>query len=260
MAHVTPFVFGRFPGRRLNLFNGLWAQATCVDDWNADNFDHSGPRLHRRRAAHRAPGAAADRARRRAAAARRAALGLGLEGAGCARNAPVDRLHQRAGREPRPTRTTCSTSTRWRATPTACRVVRVTHARARERAPRRARSWSSGCASGCEAAGASETWHDAGARSVEARHCYGGTRMGDDPGDLGRRSLRLRARGAEPRDPRRLDVFPTTGGAQPDADAAGARLAHGDAPGRRPPRCALIGGVGSGMPRPPSTIMLWPVT
>ena len=42
MAHVTPFVFGRFPGRRLNLFNGLWAQATCVDDWNADNFDHTG--------------------------------------------------------------------------------------------------------------------------------------------------------------------------------------------------------------------------
>ena len=31
-----------FPGRRLNLYNGLWAQATCVDDWNADNFDHTG--------------------------------------------------------------------------------------------------------------------------------------------------------------------------------------------------------------------------
>ena len=42
MAHVTPFVFGRFPGRRLNLCSGLWAQATCVEDWNADNFDHSG--------------------------------------------------------------------------------------------------------------------------------------------------------------------------------------------------------------------------
>ena len=42
MAHVTPFAFGSFPGRRLNLFTGLWAQATCVDDWNADNFDHSG--------------------------------------------------------------------------------------------------------------------------------------------------------------------------------------------------------------------------
>jgi gluconate 2-dehydrogenase alpha chain len=41
MAHVTPFGFGVFPGRRLNLFSGPWSQATCVDDWNADNFDHS---------------------------------------------------------------------------------------------------------------------------------------------------------------------------------------------------------------------------
>lgn len=42
MAHLTPFSFGVFPGRRLNLYNGLWAQATCVDDWNGDNFDHAG--------------------------------------------------------------------------------------------------------------------------------------------------------------------------------------------------------------------------
>ena len=41
-AHVTPVVYGVFPEHRLNLFNGLWAQATCVDDWNADNFDHTG--------------------------------------------------------------------------------------------------------------------------------------------------------------------------------------------------------------------------
>src|SRR6185437_3268761 len=42
MAHVTPNVWGRFPGRRMNVLSGLWAQATCVDDWNADNFDHTG--------------------------------------------------------------------------------------------------------------------------------------------------------------------------------------------------------------------------
>ncbi len=42
MAHITPDVFGLFPGRRLNVYSGLWTQATCVDDWNADNFDHSG--------------------------------------------------------------------------------------------------------------------------------------------------------------------------------------------------------------------------
>ena len=41
-AHVTPLVYGYFPTLRLNLYNGLWAQATCVDDWNADNFDHDG--------------------------------------------------------------------------------------------------------------------------------------------------------------------------------------------------------------------------
>ena len=41
-AHVTPVVYGVFPQARLNVHNGLWAQATCVDDWNADNFDHAG--------------------------------------------------------------------------------------------------------------------------------------------------------------------------------------------------------------------------
>ncbi|HWH19991.1 MAG TPA: GMC family oxidoreductase [Solirubrobacterales bacterium] len=41
IAHVTPVVYGRFPGRRLNLFNGIGAQASCVDDWNGDNFDHA---------------------------------------------------------------------------------------------------------------------------------------------------------------------------------------------------------------------------
>ncbi len=58
-------------------------------------------------------------------------------------------------------------------------MIRVTH---RIRAPElasaafmreRMRTW-------LEAAGASETWHDE-RLVVEARHCYGGTRMGDDP-------------------------------------------------------------------------------
>ena len=33
---------GLFPGQRLNLFTGLWRAGDCVDDWNADNFDHTG--------------------------------------------------------------------------------------------------------------------------------------------------------------------------------------------------------------------------
>ncbi len=40
LAHLTPFVFGHFPGTRLNVWSGPWSQATCVDDWNADNHDH----------------------------------------------------------------------------------------------------------------------------------------------------------------------------------------------------------------------------
>ena len=31
-----------FPGRTLNRFTGMVAQCTCVDDWNADSFDHTG--------------------------------------------------------------------------------------------------------------------------------------------------------------------------------------------------------------------------
>jgi gluconate 2-dehydrogenase alpha chain len=40
MTHLNTFVFGQFPGRRLNLYSGPWSQSTCVDDWNGDNFDH----------------------------------------------------------------------------------------------------------------------------------------------------------------------------------------------------------------------------
>jgi gluconate 2-dehydrogenase alpha chain len=42
IAHLIPTVFGLFPGRRLNLFNGTGSQVTCIDDFNADNFDHAG--------------------------------------------------------------------------------------------------------------------------------------------------------------------------------------------------------------------------
>ena len=42
MVHIIPRVLGLFPGRALNIFSGPWSQATCLDDWNADNFDHTG--------------------------------------------------------------------------------------------------------------------------------------------------------------------------------------------------------------------------
>lgn len=42
IPHITPHVAALFPGRRLNLFTGSWGQGTVVDDWNGDNFDHTG--------------------------------------------------------------------------------------------------------------------------------------------------------------------------------------------------------------------------
>ena len=35
-------VSGLFPGRRLNRYSGSLGQYTAVDDWDADNFDHTG--------------------------------------------------------------------------------------------------------------------------------------------------------------------------------------------------------------------------
>jgi gluconate 2-dehydrogenase alpha chain len=42
MVHTTPWAYGRFPGLDLNIYNGTMAQATCVEDFNGDNFDHTG--------------------------------------------------------------------------------------------------------------------------------------------------------------------------------------------------------------------------
>jgi gluconate 2-dehydrogenase alpha chain len=40
LVHANSYVYGLFPGRRLNLFSGTMAQGVCVNDFNADNFDH----------------------------------------------------------------------------------------------------------------------------------------------------------------------------------------------------------------------------
>jgi len=42
MARQTPSVSGLFEGRRLNRFTGPSAQGPTIDDFNADNFDHTG--------------------------------------------------------------------------------------------------------------------------------------------------------------------------------------------------------------------------
>jgi len=42
MCHVPPAAWGLFPGLELNRWSGLAAQSVQVDDWDADNFDHTG--------------------------------------------------------------------------------------------------------------------------------------------------------------------------------------------------------------------------
>jgi gluconate 2-dehydrogenase alpha chain len=42
ISHVYAGASGLFPGKALNIYGGPGAQRTSVDDWNGDNFDHSG--------------------------------------------------------------------------------------------------------------------------------------------------------------------------------------------------------------------------
>jgi gluconate 2-dehydrogenase alpha chain len=42
MAHITPRVFASFDDRFVNIYMGPSAQKHSLDDFNADNFDHSG--------------------------------------------------------------------------------------------------------------------------------------------------------------------------------------------------------------------------
>jgi gluconate 2-dehydrogenase alpha chain len=42
ISHMFGGVNGLFPGQKLNRFSGPGAQRVSLDDWNADNFDHTG--------------------------------------------------------------------------------------------------------------------------------------------------------------------------------------------------------------------------
>jgi gluconate 2-dehydrogenase alpha chain len=42
MCHVAPSAWGLFPGMKMNRWSGLAAQSVQVDDWDADNYDHTG--------------------------------------------------------------------------------------------------------------------------------------------------------------------------------------------------------------------------
>ena len=177
MAHVTPFVFGLFSGRRLNLFNGLWSQATCVDDWNADNFDHSGLGFvggALLTASHELKPIAAASAPLPPSVPRwgstwKAWLKANAQSVGSL-SAQVECLSYE---------TSFLDLDPVARDPLGVPVVRVTH-RLEENERRGADFMRERLESWLREAGASETWSSE-SPLIEARHCYGGTRMGDDP-------------------------------------------------------------------------------
>lgn len=177
IAHVVPRAFGRFPGRRLNIFNGVGSQVTCVDDWNGDHFDHTG---------------------------------LGFVGGGVM-GARHEVMPIEFAQWPRPpgvprwgtawkrwisenAQSVGTTYAQFDALPYESNVldldpqvtdregfpvVRVTH-RLHDNEKTACRYLQSLMRRWLAEAGAAETW-EPDAELIEARHSYGGTRMGDDP-------------------------------------------------------------------------------
>jgi gluconate 2-dehydrogenase alpha chain len=42
MAHSYGGAYATFPGQKLNMMSGTFSQAVCIDDFNGNNFDHTG--------------------------------------------------------------------------------------------------------------------------------------------------------------------------------------------------------------------------
>jgi gluconate 2-dehydrogenase alpha chain len=175
-AHYVPFVFGAFPGRRLGLYNGVGSQVTGVDDFNGDNFDHSGLGFLSGGlflAFHELTPIAFAKAPLPPAVPRWGAAWKGWVGANAqcvgSAQAQFDALpyeHNRLDLDPRVV------------DPLGLPVVRVTH-RVGPNEERGAAFMAERLADWLTEAGAAETW--TAPPIVEGRHCYGGTRMGPDP-------------------------------------------------------------------------------
>jgi gluconate 2-dehydrogenase alpha chain len=178
MAHVIALTFGVFPGLRLGLFTGTGSQVSCVDDLNADNFDHAGagfvgggmlswsheyaPVMFTRGPTHppRIP---------RWGSAWKAWMKANAQSVGSVYT-QFDALPYEDNRldlDP--------VATDRHGVP----VVRVTH-RVHASEQRAFCYYGDTQARLLEEAGAAETWQLPGP-FVEGRHCAGGTRMGDDP-------------------------------------------------------------------------------
>ncbi|HWL59659.1 MAG TPA: GMC family oxidoreductase [Microbacteriaceae bacterium] len=178
VPHVTPSMYGLFPGQRLNLHTGTWAQGTVVDDWNGDNFDHTGLGFL-------GGGAliAANEVRPIAASGQtppdvprwgsswKAWLAQHAQSVGSAvaqfesltydgNRLDLDPVARDASGMPR---------------------VRITY-RPRENERRGVAFLRTKLETWLRAAGATETWPNE-AVHIEGRHVYGGTRMGEDPRD-----------------------------------------------------------------------------
>ncbi len=177
VAHLQPFAFGVFPGRRLNRFSGSGAQITCVDDWNADNFDHSelgflGGGLLMALQELKPIQVSSD------------PLPPGIPRWGSSWKGWLKQHAQSVGSatvqlEALPYEGNVLELDPTAKDPFGMPVVRVTH-RLREHERRASNFMRAKLELWLSAAGASETWSKEEV-FVETRHPYGGTRMGDDP-------------------------------------------------------------------------------
>jgi gluconate 2-dehydrogenase alpha chain len=177
MAHVTPFALGRFPDRRLNHWNGSWVQATCVDDWNADNFDHTGRGFI-------AGGLMVASHELKPIAFARLPLPPGVPRFGTGWKAWLARTAQSVGTAGAQMECLPYPENRLDLDPVArdpygVPRVRITF-RPRENELRGAAFLGERLEQWLREAGADEVWHGP-PTPIEARHCYGGARMGDDP-------------------------------------------------------------------------------
>jgi gluconate 2-dehydrogenase alpha chain len=210
-AHIVPITYGRFPGRRLNLFTGVGSQVMCLDDFNADGFDHAdlgflgGGMLcasHEYAPLMFARGAPTPPGVPRWGSAWKGWMKANAQSVGSVYT-QLDALpygDDRLDLDPRVTDRH------------GVPVVRVTH-RVRPNEERAAAYMGGVQERLLREAGAEETWRPRGAY-VEARHCCGGTRMGDDPAasvvdgwGMSHETPNLGILGAS--------TFPTVGGANP---------------------------------------------
>ncbi|MFT3866666.1 MAG: GMC family oxidoreductase [Solirubrobacterales bacterium] len=176
-THALRMTYGEFAGRELNTWNGSTEQATAVDDFNADNFDHAevgfigGGRLcslseKKLLTLARRPPAEVGRW----GADFKRWMAAGMRSVGIVSRLVDELSHEDAYLDLDPTHTD----------PMGFPVVRVTRAwldndvRQADFLGDRVQEW-------FEAAGATRIWHAPGKIHNVSGHAYGGTRMGDDP-------------------------------------------------------------------------------